>query len=132
MIKASSSSTEDGSTAFTRQRSLDSHTNTMVNSSEFSPYLHQSPVSSQLRSVTFLSSSLNDLTCKTSEPLTRDKCEAQKQNITSTSSDVGKNVTALSLEILRQTEILQSLLNNVEDNEIDEIVSLSFLSLSFY
>jgi hypothetical protein len=149
MIKASSS-TEDGSTTtFTQQRSLysrniDSQTNTMVNtSSEFpSPYyLHQSPVSSsQLRSVTFLpsSSSRNDLTattCKISEPLTRDKCgEARKQ--VNDSSDGGggggennHDIAALSRDILRHTEILQSLLNSLEDNEIQESVSLLSLAM---
>lgn len=125
MIKASSS-TEDGSTASTRQRPLDSHT--MVNTSEFSPYLHQSPVSSQLRSVTFLSSSRNDLTCKTSETPTRDKCEARKQ--INTDGGENLNMTALSLDILRHTEVLQSLLSSVEDNGIHEIVSIMFLSLS--
>ena len=118
MIKASSSS-EDGSTTFTRQRSVDSRTNTMVDS-ESSPYLSQSPVSSQLRNVTFHSSSRNDNTCKTSVPLTRDKCEAWKQ----TSSE--ENMAALSLDILRHTEILQSLLNSIGDNEILESVSLLF------
>ena len=128
MIKASSS-TEDGSTTSTRQRSPDSRTDsrtTMVNTSEFSPYLPQSPVSSQLKNVTFLSSSRNDHTCNASEQLTRVKCEARKQTI---SSSV-ENMTALSLDILRHTEILQSLLNSIEDNEILEIVSLLFLSLS--
>ena len=123
MIKASSS-TEDGSAAFTRQRFLDSHSNTMVNISDSSPYLPQSPVSSQLRNVTFLSSSRNDLTCKINEPLTRVKSEARKQ---SNGDGGGENMTALSLDILRHTEILQSLLNSVEDNEIIEMVSCIYL-----
>jgi hypothetical protein len=96
----------------------------MVNTSEFSPYLTQSPVSSQLKSVTFLSSSRNDLTSKISEPTTRG--EVQKQN----NSDGGENMTALSLNILRHTERLQSLLNSVEDNEMLDIVSLLLLCLS--
>jgi hypothetical protein len=129
MIEASSS-TEDGSTEFIRQRSIDSHTNSrtnaMVNTSEFSPYLPQSPVSSQPRNVTFLSSSRNDHTC-ISELLTPVKCEARKQ----TSSGIsGENMIALSVDILRHTEMLQSLLDSIEDNEILEIVSLLFLSLS--
>ena len=123
MIKASSS-TEDGSTAFTRQRSFDSRTNTMVNTSEFSPYLLQSPVSAQLKSVTFLSSSRNDLTCKISEPMARG--EVRKQ----TNSVGGENMTALSLNILRHTDILESLLKSVEDNGVLEIVCSLFPSLS--
>ena len=129
MIKASSS-TEDGSTSFTRQRSpdsrTDSHTNTLVNTSEFSQNLPQLPVSSQLKnaSVTFLSSSRNDDTCKISEPLTQVKCEAQKQT-----SSSGESMTALSLDILRHTEKLQSLLNGIGDNEILEIVSLALASM---
>ena len=114
MIIAASSSNEDGSTAFTRQRSIDSRTNTMVNTSATSLYL-QSPVSSQLRNVTFLSSSRNDLTSKINEPLTRRfKSEARKQ----ANTDDEENVTALSLGILRHTEILQSLLDSVEANEL--------------
>ena len=123
MINASSS-TEDGSTPFTRQRSFNSRSNTMVNTPEFSPYFPQSPVSSQLRSVTFLSSSRNDLTCKMSEPIVQGG--ARKQ----TNSDCGEKITALSLDILRHTERLQSLLNSVEDNETLEIVSLLLLCLS--
>ena len=130
MIKASSS-TEDGSTAFTRQRSIDSRTesrtNTIVNTSDFSPYLPQSPVSSQLGKVTFLSSSRNDPTCKISEPVTRViNDEAPKE------SSGGENRTALSLDILRHTEMLQSLLNSIEENEILEIVSFFFVSLLSY
>ena len=122
MIKA----TEDRSNTSTQQRSLDSRTDsrtdTMVNTSdlESSPYLPQSPVSSQLRNVTFLSSSRNDQTCKISVPpaLTGVECEVRKQ-----SSE--ENMTALSLDVLRHTEILQSLLNSIEDSEIRETVSLS-------
>ena len=117
MIKA----TEDRSNTSTQQRSLDSRTNTMVNTSDLEscPYLPQSPVSSQLRNVTFLSSSRNDQTCKISVPLTGVKCEARKQI-----SSSEENMTALSLDVLRHTEVLQSLLNSIEDNEIRETVSL--------
>ena len=129
MINASSS-TEDGSTASTRQRFCYSRTgsNTMVNTPEFSPYFPQSPVSSQLKSVTFLSSSRNDLTCKISEPMT--KGEARKQ--TNSDDHDGENLTA-SLDILRHTEKLQSLINSVKDNEILEIVVCCFsLNVTFY
>ena len=47
-----------------------------------------------------------------------------------TNSDCGEKITALSLDILRHTERLQSLLNSVEDNETLEIVSLLLLCLS--
>jgi hypothetical protein len=115
MIKASSS-TEDGSTSFTRQRSPDSRTdsqiNTMVNTPEFSPYFSHLSASSH-RNVTFLSSSRNDHTYKISgEPLTRVKCEARKQT-----SGSGENMTALLLDVLRHAEMLQSLLNSIEHNE---------------
>ena len=131
MIKASSS-TEDGRTVSTRQRSPDSRTdsrsNTMVNTPEFSPYLTQSPVSS--RNVTFLSSLRNDHTCKISESLTQVKCEAPKETSGDGGGSGGENVTALSLDILRHAEMLESLLNSIEDNEINENVSLLFLSLN--
>jgi hypothetical protein len=128
IIKASSS-TEDGSTGFTSKRSLDSRTDsrTLVNTSEFSPYLSQSPVSSQLKNVTFLSSSRSDHTC-ISGALTPVKCEARKQTSGGTTSR--ENMIPLSLDILRHTEMLQSLLNSIKDNEIQEIVSFLFLSLS--
>ena len=128
MIKASSS-TEDGSTGFTPQRSLESHTDsrTLVNTSEFSPYLPQSPVSSQLRNVTFLSSSRNDHTC-ISGALTPVKYEARKQTSDGTTSR--ESMVALSLNILRHTEMLHSLLNTIEDNEIHEIVGLLLFNLS--
>lgn len=71
--------------------------------------------------MTFLSSSRNDLSCKINEPLTLFKNESRKQ----TNTNVGETLTALSLDILCHTEILQSLLNSVEDNEI---VSLLFLA----
>ena len=38
-------------------------------------------------------------------------------------------MTALSLDILHHTEMLQPLLNRIEDNEILEIVRLLFPSL---
>ena len=41
----------------------------------------------------------------------------------------GENMTALSLDILHHTEMLQPLLSRIEDNEIFEIVSLLFPSL---
>ena len=120
MIKASSSTT-DGSTGSTRQRFTDSRTNTLVNESlaECSLNLPPSPVPSQLRNVTFLSSSRNDDTFKLSEPLNHVGCEARKQ----TTSSGGEDMTAHSLYILRHTEMLQSLLKIIQDNEILEIVS---------
>ena len=97
-----------------------------MNTPEFSSHLTQSPVSSQLRNVTFLSSSRDDHTCKIGEPLTRVKCEVQKQ----TSGGGGENMTAPSVDILRHTEMLESLLSSIKDDEIFENVSLLFLSLS--
>jgi hypothetical protein len=72
--------------------------------------------------VTFLSSSENDHTC-INGALTPVKYEARKQ----TSGTSRENMIALSLDVLRHTEMLQSLLNSTEDNGI---VSLLFLSLS--
>ena len=58
----------------------------------------------------------------------RVKYETRKQ--TNCSGGDLENMTALSLDILRHTEMLQSLLNSIEDSEILEIVSLLFLILS--
>ena len=100
----------------------------MVNTPEFSPHLPQSPVSSQLRDVTFFLHCGNH-TCKIGETLTRVKYEVRKQTSGGPGSD-GENMTALSLDsILHHTEMLQPLLNGIEDNEILEIVSLLFPSL---
>lgn len=113
IIKAESS-TEDASISFMRQRCFDSRT--VINTQEFSPYIPQSPFS-QCRNVTF-SSLRNDHTYKrTSESLNRKvKGGAQKQT--------WENMTALSLDILRHTEKLQSLLNSAENAETLEVVSL--------
>ena len=71
----------------------------------------------------FLSSSRNNHTSKIGEPLTRVKCEVRKQTSGGPGGG-GENMTALSLDILRHTEMLQPLLKSIEDNEILEIVSL--------
>jgi hypothetical protein len=101
LIKAGSS-TED---IDVRQRFFDSRTNTMINTPEVSPFLPQ------LKNVTFPSSPRSD---NASVTLTRGvKYEPRKPNM-----------TALSLDILRHTDKLRSLLDTVKDNEILEIVSL--------
>ena len=131
------SSTEDASMALMRQRFFDSRT--VVNAQEFSPYLPQSPTSQylpspfsqfpqspipqfpqssipQLRNNT-RPSSRDDHACKISGvSLSRKvKCNLQKPSL--------EDMTALSLEILRHSEKLQSLLDSVDDSEILEVVS---------
>jgi hypothetical protein len=118
LIKAGSS-IEDANIASVRQRFFESRTNTMVNTPDISPSLPQSPIPYQLRNVTFPSSPRNDNFCKIST-LPEIQEEPRKQNM-----------TALSLDILRHMEKLQSLINSVKDNEILEIVRSFSLSTWF-
>ncbi len=113
------SSIEDANIASIRQRFLESRTNTMINTLDISPSIPQSPTPSQFRNVTFPSSPRNDTFYKIpSVPLIQEEPREQ-------------NMTALSLDILRHMEKLQSLINSVKDSEILEIVSSLSLSTWF-